>query len=137
MKKPILFLLLISLCIFGCKDKEEKDKTPIDGTEVSFSDSKNGSKDPDRFEKAKDCDEFIDQYEDWMDKYVAFFEKYKDNPMGAVTSKEYQEMAVEASSWSQQWMSLAISCSNNESYGQRFKKISSRAEKKMEELGFN
>ncbi len=137
--KNIVLLALSSIFLLGvsCKKKQKAAENSENDSEVMISDSKkNESSDAVKFEKVKDCDDFINQYEEWSEEYVAFLTKYKDNPMKAVTSPEYAQMMQKASSWSQQWLSLSVSCAQNSSYEKRVTEISDRMDEKMEELGF-
>ena len=137
--KNILLLALCSIFLLSvsCKKKQKAAENSEDDSEVMMSsDKENESSDAVEFEKAKDCDDFIDQYEEWSEEYVAFLSKYKDNPMKAVTSPEYSEMMLKASSWSQQWLSLSVSCAQNSSYEKRVTEITDRMDEKIKELGF-
>ncbi|MEM8926825.1 MAG: DUF6591 domain-containing protein [Bacteroidota bacterium] len=137
--KNIALLALSSIFLLGvsCKNKQKTAENSKDDSKVMISGSKeNESSDAVGFEKAKDCDDFIDQYEAWSEEYVAFLTKYKDDPIKAVTSPEYAQMMQKASSWSQQWLSLSVSCVQNSSYGKRVTEISDRMDEKVKELGF-
>jgi len=91
--------------------------------------------DNDDFDKAKDCDEFIDQYEEWMNNYVELLEKYMKNPTDATISSEYLKVAQESMNWLTQWNSKLYFCAAKEKYQKRFEEITAVAEKKLEELG--
>lgn len=137
--KNITILALCSIFFLGvsCRKKQKTSENSEDDSEVMVSSSKeNGSSDVVEFEKAKDCDDFIEQYEEWSEEYVSFLSKYKDDPMKAVTSPEYSEMMLKASSWSQQWLSLSVSCAQSSSYEERVKEITNKMDEKIEELGF-
>lgn len=132
----LIFSSLILLASVGCKKKSKSEEKTEDDTEIVFSSSSDESTDATDFEKAKDCDDFIDQYEEWSEDYVAFLSKYKDDPMKAVTSPEYAQMMTKASSWSQQWLSLSVSCAQSSSHEERVKEITDNMDEKMKELGF-
>ena len=87
------------------------------------------------FKEAKDCDEFIDQYEKWMDDYIAVIEKYMNDPMDAAMAEEFQKVAIEGTSWMTQWTSNLMYCASEEKYQKRFDEISEKAEEKLEEMG--
>lgn len=87
------------------------------------------------FEEAKDCDEFIDQYEKWMDDYIKIIDKYMNNPMDATTAEEFQKVALEGINWMTQWSSNLAFCAAEEKYQKRFDEITNKAEKKLEEMG--
>lgn len=87
-------------------------------------------------EPAKNCEEFVDQYEAWMDDYLGLMEKYQKNPMDAALSAEYLKVSQEAIGWMSQWNGPLITCAGQEKYEKRFDEITARADKKMEELGY-
>ena len=124
--KNLLYLLAISLFILfsGCgnapKDKASQDE---EVTEESA-------------DKIKDCDEFLDRYEEWMDEYLAMLEDFMKNPMDAELSTKYMELAGEAMNWSTQWSAL-YDCAGKEKYEKRFEEIAEKAEKKLEEMGLD
>jgi len=85
--------------------------------------------------EAKDCDEFIDQYEKWMDDYIVLIEKYMKNPMDATLSQEYMKVAQEGMGWMTQWSSKLTYCAAKDKYQKRFDEITEKAEAKLKELG--
>lgn len=78
---------------------------------------------PEEFGKAKDCNEFIDQYEKWMDDYIELIDKYIKNPMDAVLSSEYMKVAQESMNWMAQWNNKLYDCASKEKYQKRFDEI--------------
>ena len=78
----------------------------------------------------------MDKYEEWMEEYLVFLEGYKDDPTGAMSSPEYVKMVQAMSTWSQDWISLSVSCASNPSYQKRFEEISRKTDAKIKELGF-
>ena len=87
--------------------------------------------------KAKDCDEFIDQYEKWMDDYIILIDKYLKNPMDATLMEEYMKVAEESISWMSQWSTNLAYCASIEKYQKRFDEISEKAEEKLKEMGID
>ena len=128
---PIIFSisLLLTAC-GGTQSAREENEKAESNSELSEEDSESLE-----FEEAKDCDDFIDQYEKWMDTYLEFVEKYMKNPMDAALSEQYMELAQESIVWTEQWSTKVIICGSQEKYEKRFEEISERAEKKLEELG--
>lgn len=125
----ISFLLISQSCKKKTKEEESTD-------EVEMVLGSERSEDKTDSEGTKNCDDFLDQYEEWSKEYVSFLSKYKDNPVKAVTSPEYSEMMLKASSWSQEWLSLSMSCAQNQSYEERVQEITDNMDAKMKELGF-
>ena len=44
-------------------------------------------------------EEFLDEYEDWVDEYIAFMKKYTDNPMDLSLVADYGKLMAEYSDW--------------------------------------
>ena len=127
-------LLLILMITTSCGSNQSKDsKEATDESEISAKDNS----DVPEFKEAKNCDEFIDQYEKWMDNYLVLLEKYMKNPMDQTLAQEYATLGQEVSSWSNQWVNKFAMCAANEKYKKRFDEISEKVEKKMKELGLN
>jgi len=127
---PIIFCISLLLTACGGKQSADKEKEKTDNSEMSEEDIESAE-----FEEAKNCDEFIDNYEKWMDAYLEFIEKYMKNPMDATLSEEYMELAQESIDWTNQWSTKLVFCTNQEKYEKRFEEISERAEKKLKEMG--
>lgn len=125
---PILFLT--ALLFTSCSNKQSKEESTKDSDPISEESLENND-----LEEAKNCDEFIDQYEEWMDDYVELIEKYMKNPMDAALSEEYMKLAQEGMNWMNQWNSKLLYCASMEKYEKRFEEISDKAEKKLEEMG--
>jgi len=128
MKKFISIVLLASLLFTACESNEAKDKEKNSSIEISDEDSK-------KMGEAKDCDEFIDQYEEWMEDYIAMIDKYMKNPTDATLLNEYMKLAQEGMTWMSQWNSKLYYCASQDKYQERFDEISEKAEKKLKELG--
>jgi len=128
---PIIFCISLLLTACGGKQSAKEENAKTDGkSELSEEDLESTE-----FEEAKNCDEFIDQYEKWMDTYLEFIEKYMKNPMDATLSEKYMKLANESINWTNQWSNKLVMCATQEKYEKRFDEISERAEKKLEELG--
>ena len=130
--KPLNYILIfVLITVFSCsgnkapKEKENQEKSQ--NQEVLIDDNK--------LKEAKDCDEFVDQYEKWMDNYIALLDKYMKNPMDAALMQEYMKVAEESMNWLNQWNSKLYHCASKEKYQKRFDEISEKAEKKLKELG--
>lgn len=128
---PIIFSVSLILTACGGKQSATEENEKAD-SKTELSEEELESTD---VEVAKDCDDFIDQYEKWMDTYLEFIEKYMKNPMDATLSEKYMELASESIEWTNQWGTKVIICGSQEKYEKRFDEISERAEKKLEELG--
>lgn len=127
MNKYLMLILSIALFLASCGGNENKrsneENEETDQIEQGLT-----------TEQAKDCDEFVDQYEKWMDDYLILIEKYMENPMDAAISQEYATVAADAANWYSQWNNK-VYCAANPKYQERFEEIADRADKKMKELG--
>jgi len=124
--------LLFSSC--GSNNTNEKDK-PANTTEQSIDETIDEALESEDLEEAENCEEFIDQYEEWSDDYIELLEKYMKNPMDATLSQKFMEQSQKASFWMNQWSSKLIYCASQEKYQKRFDEISEKADKKLKELG--
>ncbi len=129
MKKLIFLLAIFGFLLYsGCgnapKDKGSNDE---EVTEES-GDSKKSD------DEIKNCDDFLNKYEEWMDDYLALLEKYLENPLDADMGAKFMELSGEAVNWATQWGAM-YDCANDEKYEKRFDEIEKKAEKKLEEMG--
>ena len=130
--KKLIYLTLVSFLLLascgGNQNKTEEQKTDDTELEKTMKSSE--------FDKADNCDEFIFQYEEWMNNYLSLLEKYMKNPMDQTLMEQYMKVSQEAISWVDQWTNLAT-CAGNEKYQKRFEEISAKADKKLKELGLD
>jgi len=129
MKTYILIIFCSALLFTSCGNKESKNEKQKPAEEIVKSD------DDSDFKEAKNCDEFIDKYEEWMDNYLLLLEKYMKDPMDSKLMEEYMKLAEESMVWMEQWSGKLAVCASRDKYEKRFNEISERAEKKMKELG--
>ena len=123
-------MIILSSC--GNNPQSEQEKA-TEATEEAYE----KAVDEADLKEAKDCDEFIDQYEEWMDDYCVLLEDYMKNPMDASLMEKFQEMGLKANFWMTQWTGKLYQCASREKYQKRFDEISEKAEKKMKELGLD
>ena len=130
MKLNVLFFIVMSLLVSSCSNKPSKNDAGENAEKAAAV-----SGDDTDLKKAKDCDEFIDQYEKWMDNYLALLDKYMKNPMDAALMQQFVKLSEEGAQWASQWNSELVFCASTEKYEKRFNEISEKAEKKLKELG--
>jgi hypothetical protein len=82
----------------------------------------------------KDCDDFLEMYEEWGDKYIKVIDEYITNPSDDKIATQYMEFIQEAMNWSSKWVTLSI-CADNEEYSERFEEVANEIEKKLHEIG--
>jgi len=132
MKTVMSIIFCTALLFTSCGSNQSNEKSTRDTDQssdksIESSDLKN----------AKDCDEFIDQYEKWMDDYIVLIDKYLKNPMDATLMEEYMTVAEESIDWMSQWSTNLSYCASIEKYQKRFDEISEKAEKKLKEMGID
>ena len=86
-------------------------------------------------DSSADCDDFLDEYEEWMDNYLEMMEKYKADPAAFVGTKEWNDMGAKAVEWTTKSGQLALDCATDSDYEDRMNAIQEKADKKMKELG--
>ena len=131
----IIVLAAVFMCSLSCKKKDKTAEMQDDSTEVVFSE-KSEENDNDNSERIEDCDDFLEQYEDWTKEYARFMEKYKDNPGQAYGDQEFIKMLSSATTWTTEWATIVSSCAVNPFYEKRMKEITQNMDDKMKELGF-
>ena len=126
MKTFLSIIFCSALLLSSCGKNQSKNEAE----ESSSNSTESGD-----FKDAKNCDEFIDQYEKWMDDYVVLIDKFMKNPTDADLMNEYMKVAEESMNWMNQWNSKLALCASEEKYEKRFDEITERAEKKLKEMG--
>ena len=130
MKTFISVIFCASLLFLSCGNNQSKDESNKNSPESSEE-----LMDSNEIGEAKDCDEFINQYEEWMDDYIKMIDKYMKNPADATLLNEYMKLAQEGSTWMNQWNGKLSYCASKEKYQERFDEITEKAEKKLKEMG--
>ncbi|MCK4466373.1 MAG: hypothetical protein KAU83_11745 [Bacteroidales bacterium] len=127
----IIFFTAMLLTSCGISQSKEEKEESTNETDLILDQSAETSD----LKEAKNCDEFIDQYEEWMDNYIILIDKYLKNPMDATLSQDYMKQAQKGIVWMNQWNSKLTYCASKEKYQKRFDEISEKAEKKLKEMG--
>ncbi|MEN8249966.1 MAG: hypothetical protein ABFS32_13615 [Bacteroidota bacterium] len=127
----IIFLSAIMLTSCGNSQSNEGNEASANETDLAVDPSEESSD----MAGAKDCEEFVDRYEKWVDDYLVLVDKYMKNPTDASLMEEFMKQAQEGQVFSTEWNSKLSYCASIEKYQKRFDEISDKANKKMEELG--
>ena len=130
MRTFMSIIFCTALLFTSCGTNQSKEDSTRDTDQSSIKSIKGKE-----LQKAKDCDEFIDQYEKWMDDYIILIDKYMKNPMDATLMQEYMAVAEESINWMSQWSTNLAYCASMEKYQKRFDEISEKAELKLKEMG--
>jgi len=75
------------------------------------------------------CEQFLADYEVWVNEVIEIYEKVKNNPMDVENTQKLMEATEKMSEWSEKWEGL-VDCSDNEEYVKKMEKL----EKKVEEV---
>jgi tRNA U54 and U55 pseudouridine synthase Pus10 len=134
MKKLLNLLFVISLVIiWSCGGG--KSGSSDESTEKSQSETKSMKKSKTEDELISSCEDFLDSYEEWVDLYIEAIRAYKDDPLNKDKMTKYMQAMTEASVWAEDWVKLHT-CAVQEKYQKRFEEIADKAEKELEEMGF-
>jgi len=80
------------------------------------------------------CDEFLENYEALITKYLNAIDEYFNNPTDEEIAAHYMEVMQEALVLTEEWEGL-VDCADDEKYRDQFEAISMQVEEKLEELG--
>lgn len=136
MYKALLSCIVLMLVLSSACKKKQKSEDSEETITIEMKSEEATKSDLVTEEKSGDCDDFIDDYEEWMEEYVSLLGKHKDNPAALVSSAEYTSMTTEMINWTSKWSELAVDCATNPDYEKRINKIQEKMEKEMEAMGF-
>jgi hypothetical protein len=74
---------------------------------------------------SKTCEEYLDEYETWANKYVPLKKRVNENPMDMDAVMKIANMAAEMGNWAVKWAQL-YECGQDEGFQSRYEKISDR-----------
>ena len=137
MYKALLSCIVLMILLGTSCKKKQKSEESEETITIEMSSEEASKNDLVTEEKSGNCDDFLDDYEEWMEEYVALLSKHKDNPAALVSSAEYTSMSTEMINWTSKWSELAMDCATDPEYEKRINKIQEKMEKEMEALGFN
>ncbi len=130
--KPMIVSFMIFSLLIGCKKEKKEDQIQVNSTE-----QRNNDEEKTDDTSKKDCDDFLKEYEKWMDDVVEVMAKHKDNPAGLIGDPDYTKSMLEASNWATEWMQKSTVCARDSKYQKKFDAIQKRMEEKMQDLGLN
>lgn len=78
------------------------------------------------------CDEFLADYEKWVDEFVKLYKEAKANPTDMEVTQKMVDATNKMAEWSEKWTKL-YDCANNEKYVKRMEELQKRVEKEMNE----
>ena len=122
MKKLTFLIAIVSILGFTSCNSSKSDNKDADQKEEKVSKS------------IKDCDDFLEHYEEWIDEYLEIIDAYFKNPADETIATKYMALLQEGMGWSTKWITL-VDCADDEEYEKRFEEISKKVEDKMTEIG--
>jgi hypothetical protein len=121
-----LLLIFSMLFMLSCgsdsakSSSDAKADTEKENTEQSDASSKS------------DCDDFLDDYEKWVDEVIVVYKKAKEDPTDIENTQKLLTVTTEVAKWADKWEGL-MDCANNEKYAKRMEELEERMNKAMEE----
>ena len=132
MKKSLYAFIMLSFFLFSCGGSSEQ--AAGDGDEaVTTGQNDDATDDGDL--TIKDCDDFLDNYDQWTDDYLKVLKAFKEDPTNVEITQEYAALSESMSTWYTDWTNY-VQCASREKYQKRFQDIADKLEKGMKELGF-
>ena len=133
MKKTFYVLIMLSFFLFSCGGSSEQATDQNDeAVKTEQSDEVTDVDD----QTIKDCDDFLDKYDQWTDDYLEVVEAYTKDPTNIEISQDFMALSESMENWYLQWTDYA-ECASSEKYEERWQKISDKVDNKLEELGID
>ena len=136
MKKTFLTIAMAAFFSFGMmscgggseeatSDETTTEETTDEGTsdEATESEATEEEASSDESASGTDCNKWLDDYEAYMDDYVALVKKYQANPTDMTIMQEYTSMAQKAQSMSS---NAPEDCASDAAFNARLAKISAK-----------
>jgi len=120
--------ILVSFIIMGCnRETNTKSSSSLDISSIHVSSVVKTEATPIVYSSSasKNCDQYLVDYQMWVDKYIGIIEKYKANPKDKTVFLEYNFMLKQASIWAKH----SYTCNSNPSIEKKYLEIQSKLEK--------
>ncbi|MBR5237021.1 MAG: hypothetical protein IKW06_06605 [Clostridia bacterium] len=106
----ILVSLVLVLSLVACGDKSTSDEEILsdlevvldseeEATPVTTNNDENVTENTETAVKTVEWREFLKEYENWVDSYVAILKKYSNNPTDMSILSDYTKMVTELAEW--------------------------------------
>ena len=89
----VLFVLLV--CTISACTSDTVDTAPVEAEPVIVEKEVQEETQPVAWE------DFLDEYEAWVDQYIGFMQKYKENPSDLSLLGDYADMMTEMTDWAE------------------------------------
>jgi hypothetical protein len=120
--------ILVSFIIMGCnRETNTKSSSSLDISSIHVSSVVKTEATPIVYSSSasKNCDQYLVDYQMWVDKYIGIIEKYKANPKDKTIFLEYNFMLKQANIWAKH----SYTCNSNPSIEKKYLEIQSKLEK--------
>jgi hypothetical protein len=133
MKKSYLLLLaFLAIFAFACGGGEEHDDC-ADSTAVTSADTAVVEEVTPVVEEpannqntnVRECEDFLKDYESWVDHYLDVKKKLKDSPMNPALVKEAAELAKATGKWATDWKGH-VNCTGDQKYIGEYERITKK-----------
>lgn len=122
MKNIVFGFILITISLVSCSNENNKSN-----------DNTAKSKDTGIAKEYLSCDEFLDEYGSWAEKYIGTLKIFKTDPSNPKLAKRYSYQTRELINWQQEW-DESIDCTTDENYLKRYTTITEKIEKQQKKL---
>ena len=78
------------------------------------------------------CDEFLADYEKWVNEVIVILKKAQENPLDLQNSQKMLELTQKMGVWSQKWLAL-YDCANDEDYAKKMEELQEKVERELGE----
>lgn len=78
------------------------------------------------------CEEFLADYEVWVNEMIVVIKKAKANPLDIQNTKKMMEATSKMAEWTEKWTAL-YDCANNEKYTKKMEELQEKVEKEIGE----
>ena len=126
----IITLMIFSISVMSCgnggekgDDSEEMTTTENAQSDVADSGSTEQSDQEVGDDSGSNCDDWLDDYESYIDDYIVMLKKYQSNPTDMSIMQEYQSMMQKAQSMSQ---NTPEDCASDAGFVTKMAKISAK-----------
>jgi hypothetical protein len=131
MKKLLYAFIMLSFFLVSCGGGTEQ---ASDSDEAVMTEQSDEVTDVDE-QTIKNCEDFLDHYDEWSDEYLKVMKSWKENPADPEVGEKYMELSEDMGNWVTDWTNY-MECASSEKYQKRFEEIADKVDKGLEELGF-
>lgn len=129
-----LFLLMAVLFLISCGGSTQEDAKSEENKQIEATTEQND----DASEKTKvtgegeSCEEFLDDYENYVNELLEVYKKIKENPTDMKSAEKMMEATTKMAKWSEKWDALH-ECADNEEYNERMEELQAKVDKVVNE----